>query len=275
VGGIGNTKAVQMKRRATNTDEYGLTIKERRFCDHLIADPDQNRRKAYIQAGYSAKSMQSVDRGCYKVYRRPQVKRYLQMRRNKMRRKLELKQEDVLKELANIAMFDPADLFDEYGSLRQIQDVPENARRAIAQLDVFTEYSGRGDKREVVGHTTRIKLVDKKGALDSIARILGYFQQDKIDTDGVAKLMQMIGDTRGGSTIGRLNSTAADSSRQLPGPVVATQQPVLHPGQGGERGPLPAQLGANGITGELLVHERDPESASAGDDDVSGHTATR
>ena len=98
VGGLANTKTVLRRTRNAGTDEFGLTSKERRFCDHLLTDPEHNRRKAYIQAGYSVKSMQAVDRGTHKVYRRPQVQRYLALRRRAMSKKVELKQEDVLEE---------------------------------------------------------------------------------------------------------------------------------------------------------------------------------
>jgi phage terminase small subunit len=268
----GSTAHARRRKRAVGTDEFGLTPKERRFCDAFLADADQNRRKAYIAAGYTHKTMQKVDRGVYLIMRRPQVIAYLRKRQLAMRRNTEIGQSRVVTELANIGFLDPADLFDSYGALKHIQDVPLHARKAIAQIDVFTEYEGRGNDREAVGSTTRIKFVDKKGALDSIARILGFFQQDKIDTDGVAKLMDMIAQQRGGSTIGRLNSVSS-SGGPLLGPVVATQQSLHDSGQGGERGPLPAQLGADGTARKLLVHERDLEGSPAGDDDVHRHTA--
>jgi len=239
----------------------------------LLADPEQNRRKAYIAAGYTHKNMQKVDRGTWLLMKTPHVLAYINKRRKQLNSANRYGQEKILKELARIGFMDPADLFDSYGHLRHIQDVPIAARKAIAQIDVFTEYESRGADKVLIGHTTRIKFVDKKGALDSIARILGYFQQDKIDTDGVAKLMQMIGTAKGNSTIGRLNSTIDHRSGSLLRSDVEVEQPLLDSGQGGERGPLPSQLGTDPAARKLLVHERDPESSSAGNDDVHRHSA--
>lgn len=267
------TKVAQARKSAPSTDEFGLTPKQRRFCDHLLADPDQNRRKAYIAAGYTHKTMQKVDRGTYRLMRTPHVRAYLMKRQKEMRKRMNTKQNRVLDELACIGFMDPADLFDDYGCLKHIQDIPAFARKAISQIDVFTEYEGRGNDRKAIGTTSRIKFHDKKGALDSIARILGYFQQDKIDTDGVAKLMEMVGNARGGSTIGRLKSIGSGSG-SLSGSDVATPQLVHDSGQGRQRGPLPAQLGADAIAGEFLVHERDPEGEAVGDDDVPRHPAS-
>lgn len=270
----GMTKAAQQRKSAPGTDEFGLTAKQRRYCDHLLADPDQNRRKAYIAAGYTHKSMQKVDRGTWKLMRTPHVRAYLMKRQKEMRKRMNTKQNRVLDELACIGFLDPADLFDDYGSLKHIQDIPLHARKAISQIDVFTEYDGKGEDRKVVGHTSRIKFHDKKGSLDSIARILGYFQQDKIDTDGVAKLMELVGNSRGGSTIGRLKSVGSGSGRPLSGSDVETPQLIQNSGQGRSRGPLPAQLGADGTAGKLLVHERDSEGEAVGDDDVPRHSSS-
>lgn len=269
----GNTATAKRRRSAASTDEFGLTPKQRRFCDHLLSDPDQNRRKAYIAAGYTHKNMQKVDRGTWLLMKTPHVLAYIEKRRKQLNSGNRYGQEKVIKELARIGFMDPADLFDSYGHLRHIQDVPIAARKAIAQIDVFTEYEGRGEDKVLIGHTTRIKFVDKKGALDSIARILGYFQQDKVDVDGVAKLMEMIGTARGNSTIGRLNSTIDQRSGSLLRSAVEIEQPLLDSGQGGERGPLPSQLGTDATPRKLLVHERNPESASAGHDDVHRHSA--
>jgi hypothetical protein len=134
-------------------------------------------------------------------------------------------------------------------------------------MDVFTEYEGRGAKRVAIGTTTKIKFVDKKGAIDTLARMLGLFQQDKIDTDGVAKLMELVAKSRGGSTIGRLNSID-ESGGSVSGPSMALEQPVSDPEQGRRAGPLPTKLGARAVVPELLVLERDIESPPAGDDDV-------
>jgi len=276
MGGIANSREVQFKRKGAKkkgsyngipVDEFGLTAKQRRFCDHMLADPDENRFNAYKKAGYNGAD-KNVPMAASRLMQNKTVRAYMYLRRQRLRRNSQIKEQHLLDELACIAFFDPADLFDEDGRLRTIHEVPQAARKAIAQLDVFTEYEGRGSNRVAIGTTTRVKFVDKKGAIDSLARILGLFQQDKIDTDGVAKLMALVADSRGGSTIGRLN-TISETGRPIPRSGLASEQPVLDSGQEGRAGPLPMQLGAGGTTQQLLVHERDPESASVGDDDVS------
>jgi len=283
MGGIHNTKAVMRARRLHregkkrgqhHVDEYGLTVKQRRYCDTLLADPEENKRAAYEAAGYKSTDPNIISRAIAKIMRSPVVKAYLMTKREYLRKRTNIKQTAVVKELASIGFFDPADLFDDNGQLLNIHDIPQHARKAISGMDVVTEYAGRGSKRQAIGYTTKLKFVDKKGALDSLSRILGFFQQDGLDAEGVAQLMNLVAQSRGGSTIGRLGDGHLGSGESLSRSVVATQQPVLDSGQGRQVGPLQAQLGAGGAAGELLVHERDPEGEAAWDDDVHRHPAS-
>jgi phage terminase small subunit len=267
--GLANTKQVQRRRKKQRTDEFGLTDGERKFADGLLMNPDQSMVSCYIAAGFQYKTKKLATKYASLAHRRPQVQAYLTLRRKKLAEWRDVKQARVVEELANIGFVDPADLVDDYGTLLNLNDMPERARKAISQIDVFTEYEGRGEERQVIGHTTKIRFVDKKGALDSLARILGFFKQDAIDTNGVAELMALIAEQRGGSTIGRLNSDATE--RPVLRPVVEDQQLILDSGQGGSRGPLSAQLGAVGAAGKLLVHERDIEGETIGDDDFHRH----
>jgi phage terminase small subunit len=274
MGGLANTKQVQRKRKSKHTDEFGLTALERKFADTVLKNPEMTQASCYLKAGYNEpKTRKLLHKYASKTIKRPHVQAYLEMRRKQLAKKVNVQQGDVVQELYNIGFFDPADLFTEDGCLKQITEIPEGARKAISQIDVFTEYDGRGENREAIGQTTRIKFVDKKGALDSLARYLGMFKQDQIDTDGIAELMGLVAQARGGSTIGRLNSIEAEGPVQRP--ALEASQSVLDPGQGGQRGPLPSQLGANGVAPKLLVHERHPESETAGDDDVHRHPPSR
>jgi hypothetical protein len=132
--------------------------------------------------------------------------------------------------------------------------MPEGIRRSIAQVDVVTNYSGSGKNKRAVGQTTKIRMVDKKGALDSLARILGMFKQDRVDTGGIAQLMAMI--TKDGSTIGRIDSTRS-GSRALPEPGMEAQQPLLHSGQKGQQSIIQAQSVPTTVDGEFLVSKSD------------------
>lgn len=79
-----------------------------------------------------------------------------------------------LAEAARIAYLDPADLIDpDTGGLRGLLDMPEDARRAIAE--VVETYSKDGER------TIRYKLHPKLGAIEQVARFIrapGYERGD-------------------------------------------------------------------------------------------------
>jgi len=77
--------------------------------------------------------------------------------------------ERVLLELSRIALLDPLDYLNDDGTLKDIKDIPEDARRAIGGVEI---QSG-GTQGEIL---KKLKLIDKKGALDSLARHLGMFK---------------------------------------------------------------------------------------------------
>ena len=48
-------------------------------------------------------------------------------------------------------------------------------RRAIASIDTEEMYAGSGHARELIGYTKKVKLIDKKGAIETYLRKLGAF----------------------------------------------------------------------------------------------------
>ena len=71
-------------------------------------------------------------------------------------------------------------------------------------------WEGRGDDRQFVGYLKKYKIVDKKGALDSIAKHLGMFidRQELTGPDGGPLQMQV-------SRIAGMTETELDAARKL------------------------------------------------------------
>lgn len=250
-------------------DRHGLTPKERMFADKLLADPDVSLTDAY-KAVYNYKNERTASAQASKVHKRKHIQNYLAKRRGYMAQKHTLEMDRIVKELAAIALLDPADFFSPGGQLLPIPEMPEQARRAIAQFETFTEYEGRGADRVPIGETTRIRLIDKNGAIDRATKMLGYNAPEKrVVEDGLSKLLDHIAQNKEGSTIGRISRDSVRRTGPDVRPALAAPQPVQDSGQRRQRGPLPAQSRPDTIVGELLVSERHPESTPVGDDDIS------
>jgi len=81
----------------------------------------------------------------------------------------------LLAELKSLAFSDIGGLYDENNCLRNIKDMPESLRRAIAGIEVDEIWTGTGPAREKIGETKKVKLWDKKGSIDSFMKHLGMF----------------------------------------------------------------------------------------------------
>lgn len=84
--------------------------------------------------------------------------------------RLEATKERVNEEYCRLAFFDVANLFDERGKFRPIDELDETTRRAIASIEFGPK--GRIDK---------VRFFDKKGTLDSLAKTLGMFKAEQIE----------------------------------------------------------------------------------------------
>ena len=87
--------------------------------------------------------------------------------------------ERVVKELCNIGFTDPIAIFDAHDNLLPIREWPEDMRRALAGIEVFEEFEGRGKDRKSVGVTKKVKFWDKGMALERIAKVKGYLRPEQ------------------------------------------------------------------------------------------------
>ena len=146
-----------------------LTKKQLRFIQEYPID--FNGTQAAIKAGYSKNR---ADQTAYRLLRKVEIQEAIQKRIKKISDKLDLTQERIIQEYARIAFFDIRKLYDENGGLKKITDLDDDTAAAVASISI-TEI---GDDEDVVSFLKKIRTIDKKGALDSAARILNLFEKD-------------------------------------------------------------------------------------------------
>ena len=110
-----------------------------------------------------------------------------------------LNAERLMEEISHAALFDPLELFSEDGTLKDLRDVPESARRAIAQFKV-AEFSDRESGRR--GVMKEVKLVSKGNALTLAGKHLKELagpgtdctrlDLGKLTDDELARLLELI-----------------------------------------------------------------------------------
>jgi phage terminase small subunit len=147
----------------------GLTPKQEAFCrEYLI---DFNGTQAAIRAGYaegSAKVQAS------RLLTNANVSTYLSQTIGKATEESGVTIQRVVKEFARIAFLDPQELLNSDGSIKAIEDMPEDARRAIGGLEIKETWDNDGEE-PVRSTLSKLKMIDKKGALDSLGKYLKMF----------------------------------------------------------------------------------------------------
>ncbi len=153
-----------------------LTLKQMRFVDEILADPSLNATNAAKKAGYSEKSAAKIG---HQLLEKTRIKAAIKEAMDRRSKRTEITQDMVLREFARIAFVDPRKFFDEDGKLIPISDLDEDTAKALSGMDYHAEWENSQDDKdslkEVMGSTTKIKLIDKKGALDSLGKHLGMF----------------------------------------------------------------------------------------------------
>ena len=105
--------------------------------------------------------------------------------------------ERILQEYECLAFLDPLDLFTPDGHLKPMSEIPEKARRAIAGLEILQmKAPGAGDV-QIESLLKKIKLTDKKGSLDSLAKIMGMMKE-KVEVTGQITLGALLGIVKAG-----------------------------------------------------------------------------
>jgi phage terminase small subunit len=155
-----------------------LGAKELKFCAEYAID--ENGTRSAIAAGYTAKSAACT---ASRLLKKIKIQQEIARLTNKTLDKLEITRERVLGEIAKLAFYDPGNLLEPDGSMKQIKDIDDVTRMAVAGLEVVELLEGSGDERHAYGLCKKIKLADKGQNLERLGRHLKLFT-DKVEAAG-------------------------------------------------------------------------------------------
>lgn len=153
-------------------DLDGLSVFQQRFVKEYMVD--YCARDAIVRAGY--KGDNSGTRGS-NMLRNKRVRAKIAKEQEKMSKKLEITQERILHEYEKIAFANVRDVVEwdkNKLTLKKSSTLSEDTSAAIEEVSIT---NNRGSK------AVKVRMHDKKGALDSLARHLGLFN-DKIELRG-------------------------------------------------------------------------------------------
>lgn len=155
------------------TREGALNARQVRFVEEYLVD--FNATQAAIRAGYSKRT--ASEQG-YDLLRKPQIAEAIQAKQRELSAKTGITVERVVQELARLAFSDIRKLYREDGSLKNPTELDDEAAAALAGVDVVElagamKVGGEDGGQHAAMYVKKVKLWDKKGALETLLKHLG------------------------------------------------------------------------------------------------------
>jgi phage terminase small subunit len=189
--------AVATKRKVTKADKAGTSKqaageKKKLFAEAYIANGG-NASEAAKSAGYSAKTAGVT--GC-RLLKDVQVQSILGERQKALANKYELTAEAIIKSIAQELHFDPANLFNEDGSVKSVSEMDADTRMALVSIE--TLQLGDPESPAII---RKIKWATKHQAREQAMKHLGMFEQDnKQKSDPITALTEFLMERTGGTS---------------------------------------------------------------------------
>ncbi len=150
-----------------------LPPRHQRFVEEYLVEP--NATQAWIKAGGSARSAESQGS---RLLRNAKVAAAIAAGQKARADRLEVKADDVLREIQTFAHVDPGEMFDDNGALLPIKKMPVHLRRAIASFEVLEQTVSDGEGGEIVtGILKKVKLNGKAQGLEMLGKHLKLFTE--------------------------------------------------------------------------------------------------
>jgi phage terminase small subunit len=126
-----------------------------------------------------------------KMLKRAHVADEVAFLKEQRRRRYEVTNDNIIRELAFIAFVDIGDYLYDDGTPRELSDIPEEARRALATVTVEQLFDGQGERRRLIGNLKKIGAVSKARALELLVKIQGLIT-DKTEFSASEDLAAML-----------------------------------------------------------------------------------
>ncbi len=150
----------------------------------IINGKEEGFCRAYLRIGIGGKAYQEFhpdasDNTAYveasRMLDKPKIILRIDELRKRAAARSEISMGRVLNEYRKLAFLDIRKAFDSNGNLKDVTELDDDTAAAVAGIEFEDVFDGVGRDREKVGILRKVKLSDKKGALDSITKILGGF----------------------------------------------------------------------------------------------------
>ena len=148
------------------TSPRPLSARQQAFVEEYLVD--LNAPQAAMRAGYSRSYPVQI---AWKLMRNTAVRDAIDTAKEQRSRRTQIHADWLLSRLAEEALADIADLYDENGGLKPVDQWPLIWRQGlVAAVEVKELFEGRGESREAIGRVSQVKLSDRIKRLELIGK---------------------------------------------------------------------------------------------------------
>ena len=150
------------------------------FCLEFIKT--FNGTQAAKNAKYSARTAGQI---AAENLKKPVIQAYLAKVRDTMFQEVKVDGTKVLQQIARLGFSDVRQLFDENGVLKDITRLSDDVAAAVQSVEIERRSEGRGEDKEIY-YVHKIRMADKKGPLEMLAKHLQLFAKAEEDDEAAA-----------------------------------------------------------------------------------------
>lgn len=164
------SEVAMIKEVEANLASEDLSLREVAFVNNLCIHWDPV--EAAIQAGFSILSARRISSALMKSTK---IKKEIRRKQNNLNAKMNNLYEAVTQEYAKLAFYNAQDFLDEEGNAIPLHEMDRNLSAVIKEIEIESKFNDSGNETKV----TKMKMADKKAALDSLGKNIGFFTADK------------------------------------------------------------------------------------------------
>lgn len=155
-----------------------LSESHKRFCENYIFD--FNATRAYEVAYPNAKKSTAGQNG-HQLLKNTKIKEYIEELQADMAKTSGISRLRVLRELEKMAFSSIAHMHNTWVDRKEFEELTDDQKACISDIETRVTKRITDSGEHIIVEQIKIKLYDKHKAIDSINRMLGYNEPDKVD----------------------------------------------------------------------------------------------
>lgn len=166
--------------------EEKLNNKQKKFCDEYIYD--WNGLRAYKVAYPDCKTDESAKAAASRLLTDVNVKQYIEDIQKNLEKQVGISRQMVLREQMKLAFSSIAHLHNTWIERKAFDELTAEQKDCIAEISTQIKTSRDSDGTLRENEYVKVKLYDKQKALESISKMLGYNEAEKIEIPGITSI---------------------------------------------------------------------------------------